>query len=184
MWPRQKQRAQRSIDKGCFSLAPHISPLCYLPKSAKRFVIEHEDNLIFDLLSQLLALAWHDGIFAPEIREIEDICTHPIPPHRRGMELKIDREWLDVPIFREPERTADGYWTSRSKPLKSANWNRNLKRTGERAGEEENLTQKVLRRGGINAINSMMRPPTLSGGVADEVTGHRQGSGIGSRPSC
>jgi hypothetical protein len=62
-------------------------------------VIEHEDNLIFDLLSQLLALAWHDGIFAPEIREIEGIYTHPIPPHRRGMELRIDREWWTSQSF-------------------------------------------------------------------------------------
>lgn len=119
-------------------------------------MIEHEDNLIFDLLSQLLSLAWHDGIFAPDIRDIEDIYTKQIPSHRRGMQLKIKREWLDVPIFREPERTDEGYRTSRSIPLKAATSGRYLKRTGEQSGQEKNLTQKVLRRGGINAINSKM----------------------------
>ncbi|KAF7139772.1 hypothetical protein CNMCM5793_008215 [Aspergillus hiratsukae] len=124
----------------------------------KRFVIEHEDNLIFDLLSQLLSLALHDGIFAPDIRGIGDIYTKQIPSHRRGMQLKIRREWLDVPIFREPERTDEGYRTSRSIPLKAATSGRYLKRTGEQSGQEKNLTQKVLRRGGINAINSRIPP--------------------------
>lgn len=118
-------------------------------------MIEHEENLIFDLLSQLLSLAWHDGIFAPEIRDVEDIYTLQIPSHRRGLHLKVKREWLDKPIFREPERTPEGYRTSDSIPLKAQTWNRNLKRTGEKSGEEDNLTQKVLRRGGINSINSM-----------------------------
>ncbi|KAK6810583.1 hypothetical protein RU639_013666 [Aspergillus parasiticus] len=133
----------------------------------KRFVIEHEENLIFDLLSQLLSLAWHDGIFAPEIRDIEDIYTLQIPSHRRGLHLKVKREWLDKPIFREPERTPEGYRTSDSIPLKAQTWNRNLKRTGEKSGEEDNLTQKVLRRGGINAINN--RAPAS---VRDQIADH------------
>ena len=118
-------------------------------------MIEHKENLIFDLLSQLLSLAWHDGIFAPEIRDIEDIYTHPILSYRRGMHLKVKRKWLDKPIFREPERISEGYRISDSISLKTQTWNRNLKRTGKKSGEEDNLTQKVLRRGGINAINSM-----------------------------
>ncbi|KAF7592473.1 hypothetical protein BBP40_000208 [Aspergillus hancockii] len=120
----------------------------------KRFVIEHEDNPIFDLLAQLLALAWHDEIFAPNFRDIEDIYTHPIPSHRLGMHLKIKRECLDIPIFREPELTPEGYQTSKSIPLKAATWSRYLKRIGEQSGEEKSLSHKVLRRGGINAINS------------------------------
>ncbi|KAE8386950.1 hypothetical protein BDV23DRAFT_196100 [Aspergillus alliaceus] len=132
----------------------------------KRFVIEHEENLIFDLLSQLLALAWHDRIFAADHRDVEDIYTFPIPPHRRGMKLKVKSEYLDKPIFREPEHTSDGYRTSDSQPLKSQTWSRNLKRTGEKSGEEQNLTQKVLRRGGINAINNKA-PASVRDQVAD-----------------
>ncbi|KAA8652094.1 uncharacterized protein ATNIH1004_000998 [Aspergillus tanneri] len=130
------------------------------------FVIEHEDNLIFDLLSQLLAMAWHDCIFAADHRDVEDIYTFPIPSHRRGMKLKIKSEWLDRPVFREPEHTLNGYRTSDSQPLKSQTWSRNLKRTGEKSGEEQNLTQKVLRRGGINAINDKA-PASVRDQVAD-----------------
>ncbi|KAH2953360.1 hypothetical protein KXW43_006711, partial [Aspergillus fumigatus] len=133
----------------------------------KRFVIEHEDNLMFDLLSQLLALALHDDIFAPDIRGVEDIYTKKIPPHRRGMQLKIKRQWLDVPIFREPERTEEGYRTSKEKPMKAATEARYLKRNGEQSGQERNLTQKFLRRGGINAINN--RAPAS---VRDQVADH------------
>jgi hypothetical protein len=75
---------------------------------------------MFDLLSQLLALALHDEIFVPDIRDIERIYTKKIPPHRRGMKLKIKREWLDIPIFCEPERTDEGYWTSSEIPMKAA----------------------------------------------------------------
>lgn len=115
-------------------------------------MVEHEDNLIFDLLSQLLALALHDNIFDATIRDVADIYTVPIPSHRKGIQLKIKKEKLDVPIFREP--TSDGDRTSDVQPLKSRTWARNIKRIGVKAGQEQSLTQKVLRRGDINAINS------------------------------
>ncbi|OJZ88793.1 hypothetical protein ASPFODRAFT_205890 [Aspergillus luchuensis CBS 106.47] len=113
--------------------------------SMMRFVIEHEKNLIFDLL---------------------EIYTVPIPAHRRGNQMKIKRDKLDIPIFREPERTAEGYRTSDSQPLKSRAWSRILKRLGIRAGQARNLTQKVLRRGGINAINNQA-PSSVHDKVAD-----------------
>lgn len=118
-------------------------------------MIEHEENLIFDLLSQLMALAFHDKIFVAMIKDIANIYTVPIPPHRKGIQLKVRREKLDIPVFREPRNTSQGYRTSDSEPLKSTTWSRNIKRIGVQAGQEQNLTQKVLRRGGINAINSM-----------------------------
>ncbi|OJJ65625.1 hypothetical protein ASPBRDRAFT_670028 [Aspergillus brasiliensis CBS 101740] len=62
-------------------------------------VIEHEENLIFDLLGQLMALAIDNDIF-----------------------LKINRDKLDIPIFRKPEHTAEGYRTSEIQPLKSPTW--------------------------------------------------------------
>lgn len=75
----------------------------------KRFVVEHEDNPIFDLLSQLLSLAIDDGIFVAMIKDKVDIYTVPIPSHRRGIQMKIKKEKLDIPIFCEPEHTAEGY---------------------------------------------------------------------------
>ncbi|BCR96735.1 uncharacterized protein AKAW2_30054A [Aspergillus luchuensis] len=132
----------------------------------KRFVIEHEENLIFDLLGQLMALAIDDDIFVATMKDVADIYTVPIPAHRRGIQMKIKRDKLDIPIFREPEHTAEGYRTSDSQPLKSRTWSRNLKRLGIRAGQAQNLTQKVLRRGGINAINNQA-PSSVRDQVAD-----------------
>ncbi|GKZ51591.1 hypothetical protein AbraIFM66951_006145 [Aspergillus brasiliensis] len=77
---------------------------------------------------------------------------------------KIDK--LDIPIFRKPEHTAEGYRTSEIQPLKSPTWSRIIKRLGIRAGQARNLTQKVLRRGGINAINNQA-PSSVRDQVAD-----------------
>lgn len=125
---------------------------------SKRFVIEHEYNPLFDLLEQLLAMAMHDRIFVADIDDIERIYHAEIPYHKRGMQLKIKRERLDVLIFRQPERSEKGHRTSDKRPLKSRMWSRNVKRLELKAGLKENLTQKVLRRGAINAINSMNPP--------------------------
>ncbi|KAL2859811.1 uncharacterized protein BJX67DRAFT_386620 [Aspergillus lucknowensis] len=133
----------------------------------KRFVIEHEDNLLFDLLSQLLALGIDDDIFVATIRDVADIYTVPLPRHRRGIRLKIKRDKLDLPIFREPERTDEGYRTSILVALKARTWARYIKRIGKKTGQEENLTQKEVRRGAINAINN--RAPAS---VRDQVADH------------
>ncbi|KAL4891317.1 hypothetical protein BDV59DRAFT_66820 [Aspergillus ambiguus] len=132
----------------------------------KRFVIEHEDNPIFDLLSQLLSLAIHDDIFVATIKDESHIYTAPIPSHRKGIQLKIKREKLDIPIFREPEDTPEGYRTSDEQPLKSRTWSRYIKRIGVLNGQKHNLTQKVFRRGGINAINNNA-PSSVRDQVAD-----------------
>lgn len=72
-------------------------------------MVEHEDNPIFDLLSQLLSLAIDDGIFVATIKDEVDIYIMLIPSHRRGIQMKIKKEKLDILIFREPEHTAEGY---------------------------------------------------------------------------
>ncbi|KAL6229872.1 hypothetical protein BDW75DRAFT_249195 [Aspergillus navahoensis] len=132
----------------------------------KRFVIEHEDNLLFDLLSQLVALGIDDDIFECTIKDVADIYTAPIPPHRRGIQMKIKRDKLDIPIFREPRDTDEGYCTSKEVPLKARTWARYIKRIGMKAGQKENLTQKVVRRGAINAINNQA-PASVRDQVAD-----------------
>ncbi|EED13983.1 hypothetical protein TSTA_102130 [Talaromyces stipitatus ATCC 10500] len=38
----------------------------------KRFVIQHEDNPLFDLLGQLVAMAFHDEVFVAEFKDIEE----------------------------------------------------------------------------------------------------------------
>jgi hypothetical protein len=94
-------------------------------------------------------------IFDADIKNIECIYQADIPYYKKGMQLKIKRDKLDMPIFREPERSAKEYRISDNKPLKLRTWSRNVKRLGVKAGLKENLTQKVLRRDTINAINSI-----------------------------
>ncbi|EAW15091.1 uncharacterized protein ACLA_057470 [Aspergillus clavatus NRRL 1] len=121
----------------------------------------------FDLLSQLLALGIDDDIFVATIRDVADIYTVPLPRHRRGILLKIKRDMLDLPIFREPERTDEGYRTSVLLALRARAWARYIKKIGRKTGQEENLTQKEVRRGAINAINN--RAPAS---VRDQVAEH------------
>jgi hypothetical protein len=71
------------------------------------------------------------------------------------MHLKIRRDKLDLPVFREPEKTANGYHTSEKKPMKALTWARYLKHVGLMAALKYALTQYVFRRSLINAINSM-----------------------------
>ncbi|EEH48737.2 uncharacterized protein PADG_04816 [Paracoccidioides brasiliensis Pb18] len=63
-------------------------------------------------------MAIDDEIFAPEFEKLEDIYWYPISSYLGGMSLKIKAEMLDVPVFRQPERTGDGYRTSEETPLK------------------------------------------------------------------
>ena len=66
-------------------------------------------------------MAMHDDIFDTDIfdadnKDIERIYRAEIPYYKKGMQLKIKRDKLDMPIFREP---AKGYRTSDDKPLKA-----------------------------------------------------------------
>jgi hypothetical protein len=137
-------------------------------------VIEHEDNPLCDLLGQLVAMAFHDKIFVAEFKDIEEIYLQNIPSHRRGLELKVKRSKLDTPIFREPERSDCGYRTSLTVPLKARTWSRYQKRLGEKGGSKESLTQKVWRRGTINAINSTISTRAKYGRLL--IKGSRQGA--------
>lgn len=107
-------------------------------------------------------MAINDEIFAPEFEKLEDIYWYPIPLHLGGMNLKIKAEMLDVPVFRQPERTGSGYRTSERTPLKGSTWSGYLKHLGLMAGLKYGLTQYVWRRSLINTINSMC-PTTLFG---------------------
>lgn len=122
---------------------------------SKTFVFMQDPYPLLDLVGHLFAMAIHDDIFAPEFREIEDIYWAKIPSHKVGMQVKIKREKLDLPVFRQPERSENGYRTSDSTPLKASTWSNYLRPLGRLAGLKYLLTQYVFRRTTINYINSM-----------------------------
>ncbi|EEQ85975.2 uncharacterized protein BDCG_09244 [Blastomyces dermatitidis ER-3] len=92
-------------------------------------------------------------------RVLEDIYWQPIPSHLQGMNLKIKIKKLDQPVFRQPERTAEGYQTSETKPLKASTWQGYRRHVGLLSGLEYALTQYVWRRSLISAIISMWLVP-------------------------
>jgi hypothetical protein len=120
----------------------------------KTFIIIHHPEPLFDLLGHFLSMAIHDKIFAADFQKLENIYWHEIPPHKPSMELKIGKEYLDLPVFRQPEQTSKGYRTSETSPLKSSTWANNLSKLGLVAGLKDNLTQYAFRRSLINIINS------------------------------
>jgi hypothetical protein len=102
-------------------------------------------------------LAKRDQIFAAEClnKNISNVYQAKIPKHKRSMTLKIKRDKLDVPIFRQPERSENGYRISPDKPLKPGTWNRYLNRVGEKARFKQNFSHYCIRRAVLNAVNSM-----------------------------
>ena len=114
-----------------------------------------DSNPLLDVVGHLFAMAIHDNIFAPEFPNFEDIYWAKIPSHKVGMQVKIKRGKLDLPVFRQPERSEKGYRTSDYTPLKSSMWSNYLKPLGRLAGLKYPLTQYVFRRTTINYINSM-----------------------------
>lgn len=63
-------------------------------------------------------MAYHSEIFVVNFRDAEDVYWQEIPPHRRGMEIKIKRDKLDIPVFTEPDGIT---------PLKARTWGRYIK---------------------------------------------------------
>lgn len=109
-------------------------------------------------------MALYDRIFVAEFRNLDDIYWHEISADKGGMELKVKREKLDIPIFRQPERTDTGYRTSDTMPLKASTWARILREIGKLMGLLISLTQYYFRRTVINILNGqyIVYPPSFS----------------------
>ena len=122
--------------------------------SRKTFILEEEQNLLLDLVGHVISMACHDDAFdAQSMRDISQIYRIQIPSHKKSMTLKWKSEKLDLPLFRQPIRSLNGYRTSPTEPLRAATWNRYLRRLGLKTGLEHALTQYVIRRANCNAIN-------------------------------
>lgn len=60
---------------------------------------------------------YNDVFVAESVRNISHIFGGKVPSGKRSLQLKMKREVLDIPVFREPGRTVDGYHTSPMQPL-------------------------------------------------------------------
>jgi hypothetical protein len=68
-------------------------------------------------------MTMHDNIFNTDIfntdnKDIERIYRAEIPYYKRDIQLKIKKDKLNMPIFREPERSAKEYRTLNNKLFK------------------------------------------------------------------
>jgi Protein of unknown function (DUF3435) len=102
-------------------------------------------NVIRWLIFRAISLLWRftTRFFAAQFRGVKDIYQAIIPSHKAGMQLKIRKDKLDLPIFRQPERSVNGYRTSAKTPLKASTWSRYLKRLGQVAGFKYMYTNRA-----------------------------------------
>ncbi|EDN03883.1 predicted protein [Histoplasma mississippiense (nom. inval.)] len=166
------ESSAESVESGCTSDTSADNDISELDRfiedvtDDEKTFISHNPEPLLDLLGHFLSMAIDDEIFAPEFEKLEDIYWYPIPSYLGGMSLKIKAEMLDVPVFRQPERTGDGYRTSEKTPLKGSTWSGYLRHLRLVAGFKYSLTQYVWRRSLINAINNKA-PSSVRDQVAD-----------------
>ena len=116
---------------------------------------------MLNLVGHVVSLACHDEAFAAQsMQDIGQLYRIQIPPHKTSMTLKWKGEKLDLPIFRQPARSSNGYRTSPKEPLRAGTWNHYLKQLGLKTGLEHAFTQYVIRRANCNAINGKF--PTMN----------------------
>lgn len=122
----------------------------------KTLVIGGRDNdPLFSLLDHFISLAVYDDAFeATYANNIENMFWVKIPPGRKSLTLKWKRRVLDLPVFREPLRSAGDAGTLPIEPLLASIWIRYLKQLGQKAGFQHSFTQYGLRRGLLNVVNS------------------------------
>jgi len=92
------------------------------------------------------------------MQDVGNIYRIQIPAGKKSITLKWKSSMLDIPIFRQPKSSVNGYGTSATEPLRSTTWIRYTKRLGLKSGLEHSFTQYVVRRGLCNAVNSISSP--------------------------
>ncbi|KAI9709018.1 MAG: hypothetical protein M1828_002552 [Chrysothrix sp. TS-e1954] len=135
----------------------------------KTFLFYENKNLLLCPIAHMLALAFHDEAFeASSISQVAQIFNVEVSPQKRSVTLWWKEEKENVPILRQPARTAAGRRTSAELPLTSATSSRALSRLGMKAGFEHRLQHYSVRRGTGNAVDGVASVHELS-----QVMGHR-----------
>ncbi|KAA6408390.1 MAG: hypothetical protein FRX48_08132 [Lasallia pustulata] len=131
-----------------------------------------DDDPLFSLLDHFISLAVHDDAFeATYAKNIENMIRVTISLGRKSLTLKCKRRVLDLPVFREPLRSAGEVGTSPTEPLLASTWIRYLKQLGQKAGFQQSFTKYGLRRGLLNVVNN-----SAPASVRDQIFDHKQGA--------
>ncbi|KID95572.1 hypothetical protein MAJ_08431, partial [Metarhizium majus ARSEF 297] len=124
-------------------------------ENPKTFLFYEVDDLLFDALILMLALAILDEAFDAAIRSVEDFYRIRVRPPRRSMEFEWKKNILDTPIFRQPVRMKDGtIRTSDTEALRYHTYLYYLQRLGLVTGLMQILSPYTIRRGSGEAAEA------------------------------
>ena len=138
--------------------SPKILPTAHsvtYPSYRKIFLQSEVDDLIFDPVIRMIALAVIDDAFEADITSIEHIFRLRVRAPRRSLQLKFKKEMLGKPIFRRAESTIDGVRTSVTKALRYHTFLYYHQRLGKATGFPQILKPYDIRRGTGNALDGM-----------------------------
>ena len=102
----------------------------------KLLIINTEgDDPIGYFIDYFLFLVLHDDAFdTKSVRHINSIFSAKMLPGKKSFILKWKRKVLNLPVFREPARGADGFKILPTESLRANIWIRYFKRLGRKAG--------------------------------------------------
>lgn len=122
-------------------------------KARKTFIFYEVDDLIFDAILLMLALASLDGAFEANINSVHDFYRVHVRPPRQSLEFRWREDILDVPVFRQAVPTIDGaFRTSDTEALRYHTYLYYLQRLGRVTGFMQILTPYTIRRGSGEAV--------------------------------
>jgi Protein of unknown function (DUF3435) len=112
------------------------------------------DHLIFDPTIIIIANAILDDAFKSDIRSVHDFYKVRVPTTRRSLDIEWKENKLDVPVFRQPDKSLSS-GTSPDQPMLYSTYLEYLKRLGVDCGFKENLSSYMIRRGAGEAVEGM-----------------------------
>ena len=123
----------------------------------KIFLFSEVNDLVFDAVILMLAIAIHDNAFRSEkIQSVRDIFRIRVKQPRHSLELKWKKSILRTPIFRQAVSSVDGTRTSLpgdAKALRYYTYIYYLQRLGYVLGFPQLLVAYDIRRGAGEAVD-------------------------------
>jgi len=110
------------------------------------------DDLIFDAVILMVAIAVLDEAFKEEVESVEDVYKIRVLPPRHSLQFNWKEDMLDTPVFRQPESVSGSIGTSKTQPIRYQTYMGYLQRLGIVSGFLQILTSYMIRRGSGESI--------------------------------
>ncbi|KAL6722251.1 hypothetical protein ACLMJK_001358 [Lecanora helva] len=135
----------------------------------KKFVFHEHQLLAFCPIAHILAFAFADNAFEPQMaQQVGSLFHAQVRPDRFSMQIPFKPSMRDVSIFRQASRTTMGPRTSPDRALRYHTFNNCLQRLGRDTGFQQILTAYCVRRGCGNALDGV-----ATEAVRNQVMGHQ-----------